>query len=307
MSCFIVLCFLGRRIIPVNIQYKKNTTLPWMVTGCERVGHCLLSCLHSFVFVTTLIGTNVSTHPLKLASASIHLPLKHADIYTCKHTNKPLRQQDMASPGLKPRSVFLGTGHSRARWGTRSSSVAKWPLVQNIQKYTQDAFQSSCLKCWNESGCSTTLQSENEKEGRWAVTRPPGLSGPSLLTGVNTRPASSIQPDTQLLDGRKHMDSRTIDGGRGLKEKHVYTERHHMPIVFCSFKPCFADQPLLLLVFIWYSIFLVKHTVHFSTQQWLCVCYWRENLGCYFMVQRKKKRKTCSEPHEHITLFVVFL
>lgn len=39
-----------------------------------------------------------------------------------------------------------------------------------------------------------------------------------LLAGVNPSPVSTTLSDTYELDGRKHMDSKTIDSGKRVRQ-----------------------------------------------------------------------------------------
>lgn len=138
-------------------------------------------------------------------------------------------QQDMASPSKsKGYAVFFGIGHSKACWGICSSSVAKQRQVRACRNTNRTHINpSSSLKHWNRIRLIAHVRIECEEE-RLLQGHPdsPACTPLTVVSSVTT-----AMSDTKLLDGRKHMDCKTIDSGQ---QKHKALPCCIMDSLSCS-------------------------------------------------------------------------
>lgn len=145
------------------------------------------------------------SHKLPSAFGSICFPTKLA-WHIQGHASKPLRHQDMASPGSKALLCFSW------QW-TMQHSKGKYAATQWLNGTSPSLFlkrQSKSEQC-----------KQNREEGyvQWqynaAHTVWPGC--PCQFTVVKSCPVSAARSGIWLLDGGKHMDSGTIDNWKTLK------------------------------------------------------------------------------------------
>ena len=136
----------------------------------------------------------------------------------------------MASPGLNPVLFFLALdaakpagGYAAAQWsngagpalGTEHTEIHTGHFGIHLHLQNAGTELDTALTC----ACVRRGRIPHSDGTR--PHKPSGLRAPvCLLAEVNPSPVSRTLSDRQVLDGRKHMDSRTIDSGKRLKGEH---------------------------------------------------------------------------------------
>lgn len=102
----------------------------------------------------------------------------------------------------------------------------RWPCLRSHNTHTETRTGRFSIRLHLRTKsdtvlmCGTALRGRILRCGHHKATQTVRPVRPCLLAEVNPRPVSMSLSDRWPLDGRKHMDSGTIDSGKRLAKKH---------------------------------------------------------------------------------------